>query len=185
MKFILYEWINLVLWPGHYKLELNITIQYCLRSPVVSLSHYVPTFVSCLGSLAGLLSYCMPASDAFTAFFLPCFTLIFCCGIQLFYCHFLCLINLLLLDLHLLKHSNNLCQINFGPMCKLTLENSFVRSQISAHMIETITMTCRIRLISTNSSWVLILHSSTLVCWLAIMIKKSWTWVSQARNTLM
>ena len=79
----------------------------CPKSPVIFLSCHLSARVSYFRSSTILLSCYLLVLTAFAAFSSTCHTLSFIIKFQLFYYHFLCLINFFNLDLHLLKHSNN------------------------------------------------------------------------------
>lgn len=101
-----------------------------------------------------------------------CPLLFFVAEFQFFYHRFLCLVYLFFLDLYLSEHSNNPYQRSLGPACQPALQSPFVHSRFLIRIIRTIIAACTIRPIITNASGVLILHSSTLVYWPTIIIKK-------------
>lgn len=90
---------------------------------------------------------------------------------QLFCCRFLCLVYFFILDLHILEHSNNPCQMSLGLACQPALQSLFVRFRHPTHIIRTIGSTYTIRPIPMNVSGVSIVRLSTVACWPAIINK--------------
>lgn len=150
--------------PAFVSVFITTLIFYFKSSPIL-LSCYKSAFVSHFWFLTILLTYYLPIPVShsrspavllfcyilvlaiFSALSLPCHAFVFCCRILAFYCPFLYLNQLFFINLYLLEHSNDLCQMSLSFIYLLDLQSSFVYSRLLVHIIQIIITACIIWLI--------------------------------------